>query len=199
VVIYPTRSKEQSIWHPYADLINGPRVHRIYLDELGDMQDVPIGLALMMLTNTKKRQAPAAARQLLARSRATGSKTEIRAIMDMVTTIMVYQFSKLSQQEVEKMLGIEAGLRKTRVYQEAKAEGEQEGIEKGRQEGIQAGRQEERLALVLQLLNQRFGKLDRRTTKQISGMAFEPLGNLLSALLRPESIEDLTTWLKHNA
>jgi predicted transposase YdaD len=170
---------------------------------LGDIQDVPIGLALMMLTNTKKRQAPEAARQLLARSRATGSKTEIRAIMDMVTTIMVYQFSKLSQQEVEKMLGIEAGLRKTRVYQEAKAEGEQEGIEKGiqkgRQEGIQEGRQEERLALVLQLLNQRFGKLDKRTTKQISGMAFEPLGNLLSALLRPESIEDLTTWLKHNA
>jgi predicted transposase YdaD len=110
---------------------------------------------------------------------------------------------KLSQQEVEKMLGIEAGLRKTRVYQEAKAEGEQEGIEKGiqkgRQEGIQEGRQEERLALVLQLLNQRFGKLDKRTAKQISGMAFEPLGNLLSALLSPESIEDLTTWLKHNA
>jgi predicted transposase/invertase (TIGR01784 family) len=203
VVIYPTRSKEQSIWHPYADLINGPRVHRIYLDELGDMQDVPIGLALMMLTNTKKRQAPEAARQLLARSHATGSKTEIRAIMDMVTTIMVYQFSKLSQQEVEKMLGIEAGLRKTRVYQEAKAEGEQEGIEKGiqkgRQEGIQEGRQEERLALVLQLLNQRFGKLDKRTTKQISGMAFEPLGNLLSALLHPESIEDLATWLSQNA
>ncbi len=186
VAIYPTRSKEQSIWHPYADLINGPRVHRIYLDELGEMQDVPIGLALMMLTNTTKRQAPAAARQLLARSQATGSKTEIRAIMDMVTTIMVYQFSKLSQQEVEKMLGIEAGLRKTRVYQEAK------------EEGVQEGRHEERLAMVLQLLNQRFGKLDKRTTKRISGMAFEPLGNLLSALLRPESIEDLKTWLTHN-
>jgi predicted transposase/invertase (TIGR01784 family) len=57
VVIYPTRSKEQSIWHPYADLINGPRVHRIYLDELGDMQDVPIGLALMMLTRPRKRRA----------------------------------------------------------------------------------------------------------------------------------------------
>ncbi len=186
VVIYPTRSKEQSIWHPYEDLINGPRVHRIYLDELGDMQDVPIGLALMMLTNTTKRQAPEAARQLLARSQATGSKTEIRAIMDMVTTIMVYQFSKLSQQEVEKMLGIEAGLRKTRVYQEAK------------EEGVQEGRHEERLAMVLQLLNQRFGKLDKRTTKRISGMAFEPLGNLLSALLRPESIEDLATWLSQN-
>jgi predicted transposase YdaD len=151
------------------------------------MQDVPIGLALMMLTNTKKRQAPAAARQLLARSRATGSKTEIRAIMDMVTTIMVYQFSKLSQQEVEKMLGIEAGLRKTRVYQEAKEEGVQEGIQK------------ERLAMVLRLLEQRFTSLDQRTTKRIAKMDLAQLETLLNALLSPESIEDLTTWLKHNA
>jgi predicted transposase/invertase (TIGR01784 family) len=194
VVIYPTRSKEQSIIHPYADLLNGPRVHRIYLDELGDIQDVPIGLALMMLTNTKKRQAPEAARQLLARSRATGSKTEIRAIMDMVTTIMVYQFSKLSQREVEKMLGIEAGLRKTRVYQEAKEEGVQEGIEKG----IQRGRQEERLALVLQLLKQKFGKLNRQTSKQIADLSLEPLGALTIALLSFESIEDLTAWLSQH-
>jgi predicted transposase/invertase (TIGR01784 family) len=114
--------------------------------------------------------------------------------MDMVTTIMVYQFSKLSQREVEKMLGIEAGLRKTRVYQEAKEEGVQEGIEKG----IQRGRQEERLALVLQLLKQKFGKLNRQTSKQIADLSLEPLGALTIALLSFESIEDLTAWLSQH-
>jgi predicted transposase YdaD len=118
--------------------------------------------------------------------------------MDMVTTIMVYQFSKLSQREVEKMLGIEAGLRKTRVYQEAKAEGEQAGIAKGIQRGRQEGRQEERLALVLQLLKQKFGKLNRQTSKQIADLSLEPLGALTIALLSFESIEDLTAWLSQH-
>ncbi len=181
VVIYPTRSKEQSIWHPYADLINGPRVHRIYLDELGDIQDVPIGLALMMLTNTTKRQAPAAARQLLARSAASESTAEIQAIMGMLTTIMAYKFSERSREEVETMLGID-GLKETRFYQEAHEDGEYAKAQ----------------AMVLRQLRQKIGKLSVKTTTQISALAMEDLETLSIALLSFESFEDLTTWLSQN-
>ncbi len=45
--------------------------------------------------------------------------------MEMITTIMVYKFTALSRQEIEAML--ELNLKKTRVYQEAKAEGREEG------------------------------------------------------------------------
>jgi len=38
VVIYPTRSLEQSNTHPYRALLNCPQVHRIYLNELGEIQ-----------------------------------------------------------------------------------------------------------------------------------------------------------------
>jgi predicted transposase YdaD len=55
-------------------------VHRIYLDELGDIAAVPIGQALMMLTNTNKRQAPAVARQVLARSQASGQQFQIQNV-----------------------------------------------------------------------------------------------------------------------
>ena len=68
----------------------------------------------MRLTIEPPKKAPEAARYLLVRS-----KNEIRdpqanrAIMEMLTTIMVYKFNKLSRSEVEEMLG--TSLEKTRV------------------------------------------------------------------------------------
>jgi predicted transposase YdaD len=41
--------------------------------------------------------------------------------MEMVATIMVYEFTQLTRAEVDTMLGVT--LQETRVYQEAKAEG----------------------------------------------------------------------------
>jgi predicted transposase/invertase (TIGR01784 family) len=178
VVIYPSRSKEQQHTEPYEDLLNGSRVHRIYLDELGSVEQLPLGLALMMLTNTSKRQAPVVARQVLARSQASGSKAEIQAIMEMLTTIMTYKFAQLSRQEVETMLGIDS-LKKTRFYQEAK------------EDGIH----EERLSAVLRLLKHKFKKLNIKVTSQISKLDLEQLDELMIALLDFESIDDLKNWL----
>jgi predicted transposase/invertase (TIGR01784 family) len=48
VVIYPSRSIEQTNARPYGDLLNGDRVHRVYLDELGDIAQLPLGVALMV-------------------------------------------------------------------------------------------------------------------------------------------------------
>ncbi|HEY9703835.1 MAG TPA: hypothetical protein V6C58_15405, partial [Allocoleopsis sp.] len=45
------------------------------------------------------------------------------------------------RKEIETMLGL-SELRQTRVYQEALAEGREEGIQYGREEGIQIGREE---------------------------------------------------------
>jgi predicted transposase/invertase (TIGR01784 family) len=48
-----------------------------------------------------------------------------KTIIEVVTTIAVYKFSKLSREEVEAMLGLR--LEDTRVYREAKEEGREEG------------------------------------------------------------------------
>jgi predicted transposase/invertase (TIGR01784 family) len=182
VVIYPSRSKEQTKSQPYEDLIRGSRVHRIYLDELGDIETVPIGQALMMLTNTNKRQAPVVARQVLARSQTSGTKAEIRAIMEILTTIMTYKFTKLSRKEVETMLGIDS-LKETRFYQEAKEDGVKEG----------------HLSAVLRLLQHKFKKLNAKVITQISKLSLEQLDELMLALLNFESIEDLKNWLSQNS
>ncbi|MBE9032387.1 DUF4351 domain-containing protein [filamentous cyanobacterium LEGE 11480] len=99
-----------------------------------------------------------------------------------MTTIMIYKFSTLSRQEVEKMLGIEDSLQNTRFYQEAKAEGEYARSQ----------------SLVMRLLNKKIGNLNPKATEAIGQLDINQLDDLAIALLSFESIEDLNTWLKQH-
>ena len=168
-------------------MLNSDQLHRIYLDELGDIRELPLGLALMRLTIETSKNAPEAARYLLARSNNEIRDPQAnRAIMEMLTTIMVYKFSKLSRSEVEEMLG--TSLEKTRVYQEAKAEGEIIGEARGEVRG-------QRSLLQVQL-DRKFGKLPSRTKKSIAALELVKLEALAIALLDFATIDDLESWLK---
>lgn len=177
VVIYPSRTIEQSQTYPYQDLLNGDRVHRVYLDELGEMAQVSLGVALMVLTTLRESQAPMEARKLLMRSQAELQPAASRAIMEMITTIMVYKFTNLSRQEVEAMLGITLG--QTRVYQEAKEE----------------GREEEARSLILRLLARKVEELPDSTRSQIDALPVIQLEALGEALLDFSNLSDLEAWL----
>jgi predicted transposase/invertase (TIGR01784 family) len=125
VIIYPSRSIEQSHTETVSDMLASGRITRVYLDELGDSQDeLTIEQSLMVLTILEGDAAIDSARELIARPDAALNQ---RAIIDLVSTIMVYKFTTLTRDEVNAMLGIE--LQQTRVYQDAKAE----GIDEGRQ------------------------------------------------------------------
>jgi predicted transposase YdaD len=88
-------------------MLNGPQVQRIYLDELGDLSDQPIGIRLIQLTIATQKQTPEQARELIRQTNQedTGSLSK-KDIMDMICTIAVYKFSKLSREEIEAMLGL---------------------------------------------------------------------------------------------
>jgi predicted transposase YdaD len=58
----------------------------------------------MVLTTVDESLAPAEARYLLERN--ISEQPSSQAIIDLVTTIMVFKFEQFSQQEVENMLGI---------------------------------------------------------------------------------------------
>jgi predicted transposase YdaD len=79
----------------------------------------------MVLTTVDDELAPQEARYLIARSQQETSQPSSRAIIELVTTIMVYKFEQLSRTEVEQMLGIT--LKETRVYREIKEEGREQG------------------------------------------------------------------------
>ena len=182
VVIYPTRSLEQSNTHPYRALLNCEQVHRIYLNELGEIQQLPLGVALMVLTTLEETQAPEKARYLLARTQQQIADPEAgRAIIEMIATIMVYKFTNLSRQEVEAMLGLQ--LADTRVYREAKEEGRLEG------------RLEGEFALILRLLQRRFGAVDEVLAARIQALEIERLESLAEALLDFTALNDLVLWL----
>jgi predicted transposase/invertase (TIGR01784 family) len=124
-VIYPSRSIEQSNSHPYRALLNSDQVHRVYLNEMGSMEELPLGVAAMVLTIIEESEAPEKARMLIGRTNQEIVSLPIRqGIIDMISTIMVYKFTNLSRQEIDTMLG--NSLQQTRVYREAQEEKAQE-------------------------------------------------------------------------
>jgi predicted transposase YdaD len=93
-------------------------MHRVYLDELGTIESLPLGIAAMVLTIVEDAIAPEKARMLIGRAtQEVASLTARQGIIEMISTIMVYRFTRLSRQEIDEMLGTK--LEETRVYQEA--------------------------------------------------------------------------------
>ena len=182
VIIYPSRHIEQSDIYPHRTQLNGNQVHRVYLDELGDIRQLPLWVALMVLTTVEEEQASEEARYLLARNQQETSQPSSRAIIELVTTIMVYKFEQLSQREVEAMLGIT--LKETRVYREIKEEGRVEG------------REEEAANLVIRLLTKRFGEIPQSIRSRISSLPLPVIEDLSEALLDFTSVADLRATLE---
>jgi predicted transposase/invertase (TIGR01784 family) len=176
VVIYPTQTMEQSRTEVVREMLASGRIVRVYLDELGEVAELPTGLGLMVLTTLEGDEAISAARGFIDRSQGN------RGIIDAVSTIMVYKFSNLSRDEVDAMLGIE--LSQTRVYREA----EQEGNVKGRQEEAQG--------LILRLLKRRVGNISIDLEARIKTLPLAQLEELGEALLDFSQMTDLVAWLE---
>jgi predicted transposase/invertase (TIGR01784 family) len=135
VVIYGSRSMEQTDTHPYRALLNSDQVHRIYLKELGPIETLPLGVAAMVLTIVTESEAPEKARMLIRRATQEVSSLPVRqGIIEVINTIISYKFTDLSRKEIDAMLGTK--FEETRVYREA--------------------REEERVAIAINLLRQGF-------------------------------------------
>jgi predicted transposase/invertase (TIGR01784 family) len=173
VVIYPSKDTEQSQLEVVADNLASGKITRIYLEDLAD-RDLPISSALAVLTIREGEAAIEAARQTIARA------GDDRAIIDLVSTIIVYKFTQLTRDEVERMLGVE--LSQTRVYQDAMAEGEvKEGVK-----------------MVMLQLNHRLGEIPMDLSVQISRFSLDKLEELGKALLDFKTLKDLGMWLATN-
>lgn len=185
VVIYPSRSIEQSNPEMVREFLASGRIVRVYLDELGEIQSLPTGVGLMVLTTLEGDTAKTEAKAAIERS---GGDLDI---IEMITKIVVYKFNSLSRDEVNMMLGIE--LQQTRVYQEAKAEGKAEGQE--------IGLQRER-SLILKQLNRKLGNLSPQLLdspmgtlcERVNSLQFDRLEALGEDLLDFTSIADLEAW-----
>ncbi|NJM45968.1 MAG: Rpn family recombination-promoting nuclease/putative transposase [Alkalinema sp. RU_4_3] len=134
----------------YREFFESGRLRRIYLDELPiEMGDLSPEMAALQLIGMGDNDAIDRGRILLDRNdQIAADVTEHKRILELVVTVFVHKFSKLSREEIMSMLGITRELRNSRFFQDFK----EEGREEGRQEGREEGREELLLNVVPMLL-----------------------------------------------
>jgi predicted transposase YdaD len=98
-----------------------------------------------------------------------------RGIIDLLETVLVSKFAKLSRQEIQTMFLL-SDIKQTRVYQESMEEGE--------------------TRLLLRLLSKQFGKISDRSIQTINKLSLEQLEDLGESLLNFSVITDLDNWLQ---
>lgn len=180
VVIYPSRTVEQGNTHPFRSVLNCEQFHRIYLDELGEPETLPLSIAAVVLTIVEPEEAPETARSLLSRAvKESLTPRERNDIIDVVTSIMSYKFSTLSLLEIRAMLGINLS-EEPRAIREAKEE----------------GRKAEAIALISRQLTRRFRQeLSEEMRSRLVALPLPVLEDLGEALLDFNSLDDLESWI----
>lgn len=178
VALFAKRSLDVGELTAYQqELINSGRIKRIYLDELPPGS---IGMGLIELIVSKEAQAPELVKTLMTRTKTEiDNDREKQGIIELLETVLLSKFSQLSRQEIEAMFLV-SDIKQTRVYQEAKQEGRQNG----------------EMILLIRQLSKRFGKLKDIYIENIKGLNIEQLEKLGEALLDFTDINDLETWLK---
>lgn len=117
ILIFPSRNLEPSNTTLHRSLLNSDQVQRIYLDELGDLKQQPIGISLLQLPIVSDAEMIEQAQQLIERVEQDAIPSfDKEEIIEVITTIAVYKFSNLTREEVEAMLG--RSIEETRIYQD---------------------------------------------------------------------------------
>ncbi|MGK7940270.1 MAG: Rpn family recombination-promoting nuclease/putative transposase [Crocosphaera sp.] len=135
VIIYPSRQIETNKIQRYQEVLNSPRITRIYLDELGNLNQTSIGLATVKLITLPEPETIENTRQLIQRVKEelTPDKKP-QELLQLIETILVYKLPRLSRQEVEAMFSLDE-LKQTQYFQDVREEGRLEGIQEGIEEG----------------------------------------------------------------
>jgi predicted transposase/invertase (TIGR01784 family) len=189
IALFAKGSLDVEVLTPYQqELVNSGRIKRIYLDEIPPGS---IGMGLIELILSQEAKAPELVKSLMQRTKTEiTNSTEKQDIIELLESVLVSKFSKLTRQEIEAMFLL-SDIKQTRVYQEAKQEGRQEGREEGRQNG--------EMILLIRQLSKRFGKLKDIYIENINSLNIEQLEKLGEALLDFVDITDLDEWLQsHN-
>ena len=141
VAIFAKRSLEPNELEPYQELLDSPKVIRIYLNELSKKK-TSLGISIVQLVVAKDEEVPEKAVNLLERTKQELADQQTRVkVIDLIETIVIYKLPDKSREELEAMLGLE-DLRKTKFAQEMLTEGLEEGLARGRVEGLVQGKLE---------------------------------------------------------
>jgi len=140
VVLFGSRVLEPEELGPYQPLLDAGLIRRLYLEEMPELANAPLGLSILYLIRQTESQAPVTARELVVRTKKEIDDAALRAnLIELVETVIIYKLPRLSREEIQAMLQVH-DIRETRVYRDAKEEGLKEGIEKGIEKGAKQER-----------------------------------------------------------
>ena len=183
IAIFARRSYEPQPRSHVQEMLDCKRIQRVYLEDLLERETDSFAIGIIQLILSSESQAVTKARQL-------GEKieqerdTEIQEqVLELIETVLVYKFPKLSRQEIEAMFTY-SDLKQTRVYQEAREEGEQRGLVKGQ------------ATMLLRMLSRKFGQVTPSLRGKVNKLSAKQLENLAEVLFDLETITDLNNWLK---
>ena len=88
-----------------------------------------------------------------------------------------------------------SGLKQTKVYQEAHAEGLEQGLAQGLEQGLEEGKRQEGIALITRLLVRKFGDLSPEIQISLSQLSREQVGALADAWMDFSTVDDVSNWL----
>jgi predicted transposase/invertase (TIGR01784 family) len=131
VVLFADRSLEPSVLTHYQPLLDAGLIRRFYLEEMPELANAPLGLSMLYLIRQTESEAPATARNLVARAKTEIADESLRAnLIKLIETVIMYKMPRLSRKEIQAMLQIH-DIRESLAYQETLKEGIEKGIEKG--------------------------------------------------------------------
>ena len=88
-----------------------------------ELANAPLGLSILYLIRREESEAPAVARELVARVKKEIADASLRNdLIELIETVIIYKLAWFSREEIQAMLHVK-DIRETRVYQEAMEEG----------------------------------------------------------------------------
>jgi len=197
LVLYPDAGAEREIEaaRPFLGL---PNLRRVYLNELPLLDSPNPKFWLIAMFLAQERQIPAIVQRVQAH-RAANPADGIDWL-ELLETVLVYKLPHCTREEILTMFELkDIELKQTRFYQQVFGEGRLEGMEKGIEKGVEKGIEQGieqglvmgEAALLLRLLERRFGPLPAATRQRIAAADADTLLLFGERVLDAQSLEDV--------
>ncbi|NJK69193.1 MAG: Rpn family recombination-promoting nuclease/putative transposase [Microcoleus sp. SU_5_3] len=133
VVIYPNRQTERENSLHFQEMLELPKITRIYLNELRTPETGSLPIKLLKLVIEPENTASDLAVDLARQAQTEISDTAVReSFINLLETIIVYKLPQKSREEIAAMFNL-SDLKSTRFYQDVFAEGKTEAQAEAKQ------------------------------------------------------------------
>ncbi len=125
--IFPTRQEEPKCLGPYQELLRSSRVKRIYLEDLAQVDDPPVGLGVLQLLFASMKQAEQIAPRIVRKANDEMSDSEQqRKVVELVERMLLLRFPEFDREAMRMKFKLH-DIRESKVWQEAHQEGKLQG------------------------------------------------------------------------